>query len=404
MPRRRNANLSRRGISSGFSNGGPCRRTAPPRSCAAKQGLAAGSSTRMPTRLNRMKSRIGFILVTFNQPEQTLNLCQRLGTMFGDPPIAIHHDFSQTDLDRSRFPANVRFVEPWHRTGWGTIAVLNAQVAALRMLQRMADPDWCVSLSSTDYPIQTAEQILADLGAAAVDAFVDMRPVRDSGQRFVNEGLGELAFNHPRYPQSAFYRYVAIPLISRSLAHRLKQPQEWWTLASPVLTKRLTPFRDAVQCFGGDTWFTAGRQAMDLFVNETPLWRTLHRHFAKRQVPEEAFYQTLLGNSSGLRLSSNNLRYTDWHGCYAHPRLLGREDLPRLLQSTHHFARKFRFDPHLFAEIDQAVAQKMFTSPQAHNPADRDALQGPREWQFASTSSADLPEPRRSHAYSRRAS
>ncbi len=325
-----------------------------------------------------MKPTVGFILVTYNQPEQTLSLCRRLGQMFGDPPIAVHHDFSQSDLNVSSFPENVCFVTKWHKTRWGSMSVVDAQLAAFRLLRQTADPDWYITLSTADYPIQSAAQILGDLAHADADAFLDIRLVNDLGQPFLNEGLGELAFNHPRYAQGAFNRYVAIPLISSSLARRLKQPQEAWVLRSPWLTRLLTPFHGDLRCYGGDSWFTARRRAVNLLLEETPLWQSLHNHFSSRSVPEEAFYQTLLGNRGGLRLSHNNLRYTDWRGCYAHPRTLGREDFPRLLKSTHHFARKFAFDPALFAELDQAVAAKPFVSRQCLN-ADGPPLEHPAQ-------------------------
>ena len=333
-----------------------------------------------------MKPSIGFVLVTYNQPQQTLALCRRLGVMFGDAPIAVHHDFSQSDLDRSQFPGNVRFTDKWHRTGWGTISVLNAQVACLRLLREIGDPDWSVSLSTSDYPIQTSEQILSDLEAAEVDAFFDMRPVHDLHQRFVNEGHGELAFNHPRYVQGAFNRYVALPLISSSRARRLKQPQEAWVLRSPLLTRLLTPFHHGIGCYAGDTWFTANRRAVDFLTRETPLWQKLHRHFASRAVPEEAFFHTLLGNSEGLRISTNNLRYTDWRGCYAHPRTLGREDFDRLLRSRHHFARKFPFDPALLSELDKAVAAKPLIQRSPELLPHHDVHSRSVEWQFARNS------------------
>ena len=62
------------------------------------------------------------------------------------------------------------------------------------------------------------------------------------------------------------------------------------------------------------------------------------------------------GQRAGLNLCSDNKRYTDWKGCYAHPRTLGREDLA--LESKHHFARKFRFDPEMFSSLDRAVEGK----------------------------------------------
>ena len=155
---------------------------------------------------------VGFVLATYHLPQQTLYLCHRLGEMFGDPPIAIHHDFSQASLDRSLFPPNVMFVEDWVETGWGSMSVVDAQLLALDLLYRTADPEWFITLSTSDYPIQTAERILADLHASEdIDLFLDSRPVVDLGQRYINEGLGELAFQHPRYSQGAYNRYVALP-------------------------------------------------------------------------------------------------------------------------------------------------------------------------------------------------
>lgn len=314
-----------------------------------------------------MKPPIGFILVTHNAPEQTLFLCERLNAMFANPPIAIHHDFSKTPLDTAVFPKNVGFVDQWVKTGWGSIGVVNAQLRALRQLYTTADPDWFIHLSSVDYPIQTADFILRDLYESGVDVFIDSRRLEDHGHPFINEGLGELAFNHPRYIQSAFNRYVAIPLISAKWAKRLRTPNEKWCLRSKFLIKHLTPFNDSLHCYSGDAWLTGNRRFANLLLEETPLWKTLHQHYKSRSVPEESIHQTLLGNSSGFKISSDNKRYADWRGCYAHPRTLGRDDFPRLLNSTHHFARKFSFDPDMLRDLDRAVAQqdaqKQFNNP-----------------------------------------
>ena len=317
---------------------------------------------------------IGFVIVTFSQPTQLLHLCRRLGEMFGDPPIAVHHDFSQCDLDVTQFPSCVSFVRRWVRTGWGSMSVVDAQLAAMRLLCEKANPEWCTNLSGSDYPIQTRERILEDLHRTNVDAFFNLRAVEDRGERFVNAGLGELAFDHPRYSQSAFNRYVAIQLLSPKLAHKLKQPCEAWVLRSKYLIRRLTPFGVSLRCFGGDGWFTANRRVMRMFMEQTPLWQQLYEHYKTRSLPEESFFHTLLGNSPGYQLSDNNLRYADWRGCYAHPRVLGRKDFPRLLSSSKHFARKFPFDPLLLAELDTAVAAR--------------TIQGIQHWQ---TSGQDYP-------------
>ncbi len=304
-----------------------------------------------------MKPPIGFVIVTYNRPEQTLLLCERLNAMFGEPPIAIHHDFSQSPLEKELFTRNVHFVERWRRTGWGSITVVDAQLSALRLLYATGDPDWFVPLSTFDYPIKTADQMLHALSSTRYDGFLDSRRIKDPGTKFVHERLGELSFRHPRYQQFAFNRYVAIPMLSPRMAVRLDTPVERWVLRSPALTERLTPFHGSFYCYGGDSWFTANRRIAEFLLDETPVWRSLHRHYASRSVPEESFYHTLLGNAEGFKISPDNLRYTDWRGCYAHPRTLGLEDIPRLLESSAHFARKFPFEPELLHAVDTAALQ-----------------------------------------------
>ena len=112
-----------------------------------------------------MLPSIGFVILSYNSPDQTVFLCKKLSAMFGDPPIALHHDFGQCSLDRSSLPSNVRVVEKWFATNWGTFPVVEANFAAIRLLYSFADPDWCVSLSTADYPIKTTKQILEFLKA-----------------------------------------------------------------------------------------------------------------------------------------------------------------------------------------------------------------------------------------------
>ena len=67
---------------------------------------------------------IGFVLLTHSDPGQALTLAQVLSDLYGNPPIVCHHDFSQCPLDKSQFPANVRFVEPHFSTFWGCFSIV----------------------------------------------------------------------------------------------------------------------------------------------------------------------------------------------------------------------------------------------------------------------------------------
>lgn len=303
-----------------------------------------------------MKHKLGFVIITYNLPEQTLYLCRRLSAMFGDPPIAIHHDFSQTELDPQLFPNNVFFVKKWFRTKWGSGSVVEGHLAAARLLYEMADPDWYTSLSTTDYPIKTAEQMLADLDATDADCFLDTRLIQKPTVRHPVDLSRENAFNNPDFVRNAYDRYVALPLLSRKLVRRIGFPREPVVIRSSRVVARCTPFDGTVQCFAGDFWLTVRRKVARLLFERSPLQERLLRHFRSRHCPDEGFFHTLIGNTPGVNVFPNNLRYTDWRGCYSHPRPLGRAEFPRLLEVPHHFARKFTLDPELFQELDAAVA------------------------------------------------
>lgn len=306
-----------------------------------------------------MKPPIGFVLVTHTGTPQALRLCLCLNRMFGDPPIAIHHDFGKAALNRSDFPPNVRFVDRWVNSGWGTIGVVDSLLAALRLLYTDAgdgwgDPDWFVSLSAADYPIQTADTILQTLQQTDADGFLDSREIPIAHDRFSSlRPGGPFPFAQPRYLDLAFRRYVAVPYLPYTLARRFDVPAERYCLTSPWLIRHLTPFHHGYRCYAGDAWMTMRRKVAQLLLSNDATWQQLHRHFASRPSPEEAIYHTYLLNRGDVRLHRDNLRYTDWRGEHAHPRTLQSQDLPLLLRSRKHFARKFPDDPELLQSLDE---------------------------------------------------
>ena len=74
----------------------------------------------------------------------------------------------------------------------------------------------------------------------------------------------------------------------------------------------------------------------------------LVRFFKHTFIPEEMFFQTILGNSPLRdRLTTlpdpdcYGLHYIDWHRRLAHPETLRAADFPRLASTAAFFARKF---------------------------------------------------------------
>jgi len=102
--------------------------------------------------------------------------------------------------------------------------------------------------------------------------------------------------------------------------------------------------------YGGSTWWALTREAVDYilrFIHEKPQVV----HFFKNTVcPDEAFFQTILGNSDHKLRIVGNLTYTDWSAGGQSPANISEKHLV-FFKSTSHFgeremlfARKFTDD------------------------------------------------------------
>lgn len=290
-----------------------------------------------------MAAPIGFVLLTHSEAEQILRLVQRLNQLFASPPIACHHDFSKCPLAADSFPANVAFVRPHVETQWAGYSLVEGTLRALRLLYGQQEgPDWFVLLSGADYPIKTSGRIIQDLNAGAWDAHIHHEYIDPKNlQR--------------KWHVECDLRYFREPV---RLPRRLRRLFGWEPKKLPRWLINLNvPFSSRYRCYAGSQWFSGSRKAAQYIIQnsgDTPLVRYCRR---VPRITDELYFQTLLGNS-GLRLCNDNHRYIDWMDGQPHPKTLTRGDIPKLMASPCHFARKVAArDFDLMDAIDQAVDQ-----------------------------------------------
>jgi Core-2/I-Branching enzyme len=241
--------------------------------------------------------------------------------MFPDAKISCAHDFGQTPLDPGSYPTFVSFVRPHVSTRWGHISCIHAAMRALRELYEKEDPDWFVLMSGSDYPVVTADTILSELKAGRYDAYLDYREVTYG---FSRPGWVPLSLDHrevtygfsrPGWVPLAYDRYVAKLVINYpSMTKRLRPTRRNLFIRHPWLAWPFHPFRSSLRCFGGDEWFTANRRVARILLDEYENGERLIKHFSKRPVPDEAFYQTVICNQPGLRVSGiiRGMRIGHW--------------------------------------------------------------------------------------------
>ena len=298
---------------------------------------------------------LGFALVTHNQPAQISYLCHKLSALFDHPPIAIHNDYSKCALDPATLPSQTKIVKDWVKTRWGDAKVIDAYLAALRLLHTRDGPEWTISLSAADYPIKAAARILSDLQNASADAFLDFREISEGCIQPADTRSIASAFHRPDYMHLAGQRYLSFSVIPRVLLKRIGNTNRTRYLSGELLTRFFTPFSNTYLPFAGDWWHTINRRAAAVLIEDTPRSRHLRRYYNHRPSPEESYYHTLLLNRPDLTIENDNRRFTIWRQGQPHPEVLGYGDIENLVHSPAHFARKFTFDPALYSALDAAV-------------------------------------------------
>jgi Core-2/I-Branching enzyme len=320
--------------------------------------LASNSGQRRGQRRYRTSEMdsIGFVLLSHSDSPHLLRLARCLTRMFDAPPIVCHHDFSKTAVDEGAFPGNVRFVRPHGETMWGTITLVRAALNAIRLLyQQKNPPKWFALLSSSDYPVRPADEIVGELSRTQYDVFIDWREI--NYRRYAEVIPDETrAHADPGWIRVAYDRYIAVQIPYSSL-----KPPFWRTaggtlfIRHPALLFPVRFFSRRFRCYGGEQWFSANWRAAEWMLANNPRHAALERHYARHHCADKSFYQCVFLNAPHLKVCADNKRYIDWCDGGSHPRILGIEDLSQIRQSVAHSARKFEVNSPVLDEIDSML-------------------------------------------------
>jgi hypothetical protein len=309
-----------------------------------------------------MSDRIGFVILSHSNPHQLRRLVRCLQTIYDDPPIAIHHDFGQCPLRPDDFPSGIRFVAPHVHTRWAQFSIVTAALRALELLYRNAEPDWFVLLSGADYPTMPARQVFEDLYASGADALLDYRevPNRCSGMPelspYNSRNRIRRNYDSPENRMLAWHRYIGFNVWFPTIR---KGPRIGRYTVHTKFADWRSPFGASFKCFYGDQWFTGNHRVAEVLLHPDDNHMKLRRHLRLRTVPDECYYQSVLCNATGLKISTDTRRFAEWLYGQSHPQELGLNDLPEIISSKAHFARKFAPGSPVLNEIDKLLGQSV---------------------------------------------
>lgn len=183
---------------------------------------------------------------------------------------------------------NVKIIPQRIDINWGGFSMIQATLSLMEYSMAYSPgADYYILISGVDYPIRQKEFLYKQLEEKK--EYIDIAPVPV-----------------PFKPVER-YEYYYFDYDRRNLKHyNPKFLTE--VLLKKLKIKRKTPFR----VYAGTQWFALTRECVRYILKTVTEDRRYVDFFRHTLVPDEAFFQTIIGNSPFLQNAVASLTYTDW--------------------------------------------------------------------------------------------
>jgi hypothetical protein len=301
-------------------------------------------------------ARVCYYMQTHTRPEQIARLVRIIKEGSPDGIVLIDHDASVAPLDASRFQSMSGVHVINGPGGYGDFSHLDRYFAAVDWLDAHGvDFDWLQNMTGQDYPLRPIADIERVLADSSVDGYLQYAPVfPERTPPDVDWGAGpQFRLCKPFDTHMRFdyrHRWIGRPTLAKQRWLRpvmiLNLLQPWFRVSLGFSTvgirRKTTIFNDDFICYGGSFFCVLAapcvRYARD-FARENP---DIVEYFRTMPAPDEVFLQSVLVNSGKFRFVPYGTRYIDFSKSRNnHPKTLGVADLPAMLASGAHWARKF---------------------------------------------------------------
>ncbi len=325
--------------------------------------------------MGRPRVRVVYYLQSHTLPEQVARLVGLIKQGSPDSVVLISHDAAGPPLDIPALEAMSGVHVFTESGGYGDFSHLDRYFAAIDWLDEHGiEYDWLENITGQDYPLLSIpdfEDVLArtpfDGYLLYAPVFPDRTPEADPGASDYftlcapHDAAVRYLYRHWRFgrPTPTKQKWLR-PLMAINLV------QPWLRLSLAFSTvgvrRRRTPFGPDFPCYGG--WFFCTLSARCVryvrqFAQERP---DVVDFFRTTLAPEESFLQTVLVNAGKFKFHPDAMRYIDLtNSRNNHSNVLGIDDLPKLLGSGAHWARKF--DPRRDSEVLDALDNRVRRGP-----------------------------------------
>jgi hypothetical protein len=193
---------------------------------------------------------------------------------------------------------------------WGEFSGVRAILLLMREALAQADFDYCVLLSGSEYPLQSAPYIEAFLQSHQGVEFINLTKIPNAAA-----GKPLTRINTPRITAQRPLLHLCSRLLTRSGLWR----RDYRRHIGPL------------QAFAGNTWWALTGHACCYILQFVDADRRVQKFFETTFAPEEMFFHTILGNSHFVDHVRRNFVYEDWSSQGSHPAMLTESHVAALL-------------------------------------------------------------------------
>lgn len=233
--------------------------------------------------------------------------------------------------------ANVQFDAQPVTVNWAAYSAVEATLRLIEMARSVARFSRYVLLSGVCYPCRPGDQLMRLLDSDR--EFIDAREIAPSEKSLYFRISRHHLNDHPLLNQRPCAEHPEAWATLRAYIHGYREKL-------PELPDLRIPYR-----YGMAFWALTETAIGEVlrFVHG-PANADVMRRFRYSFCPDEALFQTIIGNSSLMRHRAGALHYVDWsEASKAKGKLLGSEHLPAIRASGRYFVRKMH--PELSAPL-----------------------------------------------------
>ncbi|NDV78057.1 beta-1,6-N-acetylglucosaminyltransferase [Dysgonomonas sp. 511] len=184
---------------------------------------------------------------------------------------------------------NARIIPERTDIKWGGYSMVEATLALMKnAMESTPDADYYALISGVDYPVRP-KKFLYELLAKGKE-YIDIAPIPVP------------------YKPIERYEYYYFDYERRNLKHY--NPK----FLTEVFLKKLKIRRKApFKVYAGTQWFALTNSCVQYILKTVQEDNRYTRFFKHTLVPDEAFFQTIIGNSPFMKDTAASLTYTDWN-------------------------------------------------------------------------------------------